>query len=120
MNVSNYIKVKDGGIDARLDVFFYENDGFMIAFAPALDLMGYGKTVDDAKASFEIVIEDFFEYSLENNTLIKYLEKMGWTRQVKRSAFVSPLPTDMIRRNKRFKDILNHKDFNKQSVPFSC
>ena len=77
MNVSNYIKVKDGGIDARLDVFFYENDGFMIAFAPALDLMGYGKTVDDAKASFEIVIEDFFEYSLENNTLIKYLEKMG-------------------------------------------
>ena len=73
MSVSNYIKIKNGGIDARLDVFFYENDGFMIAFAPALDLMGYGKTIDDAKASFEIVIEDFFDYSMENNTLNEYL-----------------------------------------------
>ena len=99
MSVSNYIKIKNGGIDARLDVFFYENDGFMIAFAPALDLMGYGKTIDDAKASFEIVIEDFFDYSMENNTLNEYLLKQGWTKQVRRSAFVSPLPKSNDRMN---------------------
>ena len=52
-----------------LDVFIYENDGCKIAYAPALDLMGYGKSVDDAKDSFEIVAEDFFETAVQRNTL---------------------------------------------------
>ena len=49
-----------------LDVFIYENDGFKIAYAPALDLMGYGKTVDDAKSSFEVVAEDFFNTAIQH------------------------------------------------------
>lgn len=65
MNKRSYIKVSKGHVEAMLDVFIYENDGFKIAYAPALDLMGYGKTVDDAKSSFEIVAEDFLDTALQ-------------------------------------------------------
>lgn len=77
MNNRNYIKVTKGKVDAKLDVFIYENDGFKIAYAPALDLMGYGKTIEDAKASFEIVAEDFFETTIQRGTLKQYLEEHG-------------------------------------------
>lgn len=65
MNKRSYIKVSKGHVEAMLDVFIYENDGFKIAYAPALDLMGYGKTVDDAKSSFEVVAEDFLDPALQ-------------------------------------------------------
>lgn len=65
MNKRSYIKVSKGHVEAMLDVFIYENDGFKIAYAPALDLMGYGKTVDDAKSSFEVVAEDFLDTALQ-------------------------------------------------------
>ena len=55
MNNESYIKIKKDKVEARLDVFIYENDGFMVAYAPALDLMGYGKTVEDAKASYSTI-----------------------------------------------------------------
>ena len=77
MNNRNYIKVTKGMVDAKLDVFIYENDGFKIAYAPALDLMGYGRTIEDAKASFEIVAEDFFETTIRLGTLRRYLEEHG-------------------------------------------
>ena len=61
---TNYITVHNGVVEAKLDVYIYKNDGFQIAYSPALDLMGYGKTIKDAKASFEVVIEDFFGFGI--------------------------------------------------------
>lgn len=43
MNEINSIKVFKRHIEAMLDVFILENDGFQIAYVPALDVMGYGK-----------------------------------------------------------------------------
>lgn len=75
MSNESFIKVRKGNVEAKLDVFIYENDGFMVAYAPALDLMGYGKTVEDAKASFEVVVEDFFETTIKRKTLFEYMEQ---------------------------------------------
>lgn len=113
----NYIRINNDGIDAQLDVFIYENDGFQIAYAPALDLMGYGKTVDDAKASFEVVIEDFFEFGIQRKTLDTYLKEHGWTKESKAVEFKSPQAWLILQKNKQLQEIFT-SDFQKQTVPF--
>lgn len=114
---SNYIKIQDGQIDAKLDVFLYENDGFKIAYAPALDLMGYGKTDEDAKTSFQIVIEDFFETSIEKNTLAAYLASHGWSGRTT-TEFRPPLPVPLMEQNHQLQEIFLEDSFVKQTVPF--
>ena len=104
MNNRNYIKVTKSKVDAKLDVFIYENDGFKIAYAPALDLMGYGKTVEDAKDSFEVVAEDFFETTIRLGTLKQYLEEHGWSKESRKVEFLSPNAWD-IQDNKQLQDI---------------
>lgn len=113
----NYIRINKDGIDAQLDVFIYENDGFQIAYAPALDLMGYGKTVEDAKASFEVVIEDFFDFGIQRKTLDTYLKEHGWTKEAKAVEFKSPQAWIILQRNKQLQEIFS-SDFQKQTVPF--
>ncbi len=118
MKGSNFIKVHNGQVQANLDVYVYMNDGFMIAYAPALDLMGYGKTDEDAKASFEIVFQDFLDYSFKNNTFEKYLLKHGWTAKRSPASYVPPTPVELIEKNKKLQDIFA-LDYSKQALPVS-
>ena len=113
---TNYITVHNGVVEAKLDVYIYKNDGFQIAYSPALDLMGYGKTIKDAKASFEVVIEDFFEFSIKNGTLNEYLMKHAWVATKKSVEFVPPKNTQLMESNQKFQDIFN-SDFRKLSLP---
>lgn len=115
MDNRNYIKLTKGIVDAKLDVFIYENDGFKVAYAPALDLMGYGKSIEEAKASFEIVAEDFFETTLRLGTLRQYLKDHGWIKEARKVEFLSPNAWD-IQDNKQLQAIFS-LDFEKQTVP---
>ena len=114
----NYIRVQKGNVEAVLDVFIYENDGFQVVYAPALDLMGYGKTEEDAKSSFDIVAEDFFEYTIVNNTLGEYLTKHGWVARKTSARFVPPQIEVLLEHNKTLREIFK-VDFRKQSIPFN-
>jgi hypothetical protein len=67
-----------GSVEANLPVLFFEDNGVSIVHCPALDLSGYGKTEDEARRSFEVVLEEFFDYTLEKSTLAKVLNKLGW------------------------------------------
>lgn len=100
----NYIRVQKGNVEAVLDVFIYENDGFQVVYAPALDLMGYGKTEEDAKSSFDIVAEDFFEYTIVNNTLGEYLTKHGWVARKTSARFVPPQTEVLLEHNKTLRE----------------
>lgn len=118
MKNESFIKVRKGNVEAQLDVYIYENDGFMVAYAPSLDLMGYGKTVEAAKASFEVVVEDFFETTIKKNTLAAYLKGHGWTKERRKVEFVSPLALNILEKNKQLQDIFS-TDFQKQSLPYN-
>lgn len=80
--------------------------------------MGYGKTVEDAKASFEVVIEDFFESGIQRDTLDTYLLRHGWTKGAKTAEFKSPQVWLILQRNKQLQEIFS-SDFQKQTVPFA-
>ncbi|HET6401967.1 MAG TPA: hypothetical protein VFH95_11280 [Candidatus Kapabacteria bacterium] len=58
-------------------VLFEEGDAH-IAYAPALDLSGYGYSDDEAKASFEIVLKNFLDITTKKGTLVSELKRLGW------------------------------------------
>ena len=51
---NNYIKIRDGKVEALLDVLFYVKEKVVYAYAPALDLVGYDYSEDGAKQSLNV------------------------------------------------------------------
>ena len=117
MKSLNYIKVEDGVIEAKLDVLSYVEEGVFFVFAPALDMTGYGNSLEEAKTSFEITLQEYFKYTLENKTLDADLRKHGWVEK-KEENFSSPLFSEILRKDKQLRDIVNH-DYTKVSEQFS-
>lgn len=59
-------------------IHFKDESGIDFIYSPHLDLTGYGRSLKAAKKSFEIVFEDFIDYTLKKKTLSKVLTKLGW------------------------------------------
>lgn len=59
-------------------IHFKDESGINFIYSPHLDLTGYGNNLRDAKKSFEIVFEDFVDYTLKKKTLGKILTNLGW------------------------------------------
>ncbi|MBQ8070947.1 MAG: hypothetical protein IJ202_08860 [Bacteroidales bacterium] len=112
MPAANYIKIDNKGIEIKLDVIFYSEDGIIIAYAPALDLSGYGKDDAEARNSFEVALHEYIKYTVENKTLDDDLKVHGWTKEagvIKAQDFSS-----LLANNKNLRDVVSH-DFRKTS-----
>ncbi len=59
-------------------IHFKDESNIHFIYSPHLDLSGYGKNLKGAKKSFEIVFEDFVDYTLKKRTLGKILTNLGW------------------------------------------
>ncbi|HHH52667.1 MAG TPA: hypothetical protein ENK91_03335 [Bacteroidetes bacterium] len=59
-------------------IHFKDENGIHFIHSPNLDITGYGLTKKEAKQSFEIALEEFFDYAIKNKTLIKVLNDLGW------------------------------------------
>lgn len=119
---ANYVKIQGGKIEANLDVLLFRNNGIVYAYAPALDLVGYGATEDEARSSFEIVLQDFFEFGLKRGTLEKDLKKHSWVKEKKRAGcFSIPKPWSLFDSNKQMQEIYDI-GFTKNSISraFAC
>ena len=112
MPAANYIKIDNKGIEIKLDVIFYSEDGIIIAYAPALDLSGYGQDDAEARNSFEVALHEYIKYTVENKTLDDDLKVHGWTKEagvIKAQDFSS-----LLANNKNLRDVVSH-DFRKTS-----
>lgn len=114
-------KITNNGENIRvtLDVYVFTDDGVYIAYAPSLDLSGYGESEKGALDSFSVVIEEYITYGMEKRTLIKDLRAHGWkVRSIKQRKFSAPSFNTLIQNNDMFRDILTTKDYRKLSEPF--
>ncbi|GBD86231.1 hypothetical protein BMS3Abin03_00141 [bacterium BMS3Abin03] len=66
-------------INVKLDVALIKESNFYIAYAPALELTAYGKSIKEAKKNFEEVVAIFFEEVTSNDKLFDVLLELGWT-----------------------------------------
>lgn len=79
--MANKIVNDKGMILLRLDVIIKKEGDYYVAYCPALEITGYGKTLEEAQNSFDIEIEIFFEETQKNCSLEKYLLRNGWRLQ---------------------------------------
>ena len=59
-------------------IHFQDEHNVHIIYSPHLDLSGYGDTLETAKTSFGVALEDFVEYTVNKKTLGKVLSELGW------------------------------------------
>ena len=78
---TNYIKSDGNKIEICLEVLFQEDkDGVVVSFAPALNLSGCGRSIQEAKESFQIVLREYILYTREHGTLEEDLIRHNWTK----------------------------------------
>ena len=76
----NTIEINNTGIKIDVSVFLFKEDDVFHAYCPELDLVGYDYTEEGAKKSFEWVLKDYLEYTVENGTLEQDLLSHGWRK----------------------------------------
>lgn len=108
-NKSGYVKVK-------LLLFHFEDENNIhFIYSPHLDVTGYGNNLNEAKKSFEIVFEDFVDYTLKKRTLGKVLTDLGWELKgtIKRPKKVlAPSITSIIKENNYVSEIFDKYPVN--------
>lgn len=109
--IKGQTKTSRGLVKAKLQLMSFIEDGVFIAYIPALDISGYGKTEKDAHGSLSESLNNYFQYAVNKNTLVEDLKLHGWTIK-KRKAYVAPEITDLINKNEYLHDVFNTKDFS--------
>ncbi|MBQ6050227.1 MAG: hypothetical protein IJL35_06495 [Bacteroidaceae bacterium] len=118
----NSIKVSNKGIEINVSVFVYKdldypNGDMYIAYCPELDLVGYDTTNRKARKSFEFVLKDYLDDTIENGTLEEDLLEHGW-KKFKNGKIVEPTYSEMLKKT-QLKSILRQDKVTKYSVPVS-
>jgi hypothetical protein len=109
--------IKDGSNEVKttLSLFEFKEDKAFIIYSPALDLSGYGYTKKEAMDSFSETLQEFFRYTINKNSIVNELKRLGW--QIKGGAkhpkFKAPDISTMMVGNSELKDIVEHKEFKK-------
>ena len=103
-------------VSVKLPVILFEDGGSLVLYCPALDLGGYGATEDEAKASFDIVIEEYFRYAVAKGTLAADLEKLGWSVNASSRKVVPPALDASLMKNRAFRKIFNSRSFTKRTA----
>ena len=97
----------------ELSLFSFIDEGVRIIYSPALDLSGYGKTIAEAKVSFELTLEEFVRYTSNKNSLQKELKRLGWEIKKKSKPYSAPELSLMLQKNDYLANIFETKDFKK-------
>ncbi len=108
-NKATSLKVK------LLLVHFEDENKVHFIYSPHLDLSGYGVNNSEARKSFEIVFEDFVDYTIKKKTLGKVLTDLGW--ELKGTAkhprkVIAPSITSVINDNKYVSEIFDKYPVN--------
>jgi hypothetical protein len=91
-------------------ISFKDENKVNFIYSPHLDLTGYGNTLLEAKASFEIVFDDFIDYTIKKKTIGHILAKLGWQLKgslKKPKKVIAPSITTVISENEYVSDIFD-------------
>ncbi|MCX6269632.1 MAG: hypothetical protein NTU44_00145 [Bacteroidetes bacterium] len=105
-----------------LPVILFSEGESIIAYCPVLDLSGYGLDDTSAKDSFRIVLGEFINYTLKNDTFESELKRLGWKVKVEKERVRKVEMPDMfnvIRKNPTLHSLMQHGSFQKYDEPFS-
>ena len=67
-------------LEANLPVIIFKERNRFIAYTPALDISTSGKTFNQVRKNFSILINLFMQESIKKGTLNEVLEEAGWAK----------------------------------------
>jgi hypothetical protein len=107
---------KSASAKVKLLLFHFEDEHKVhFIYSPHLDLTGYGNNFEEARKSFEIVFEDFVDYTLKKKTLGKVLTGLGWEMKglaQRPKKAIAPSITSVIKDNKYVSEIFDKYPVN--------
>lgn len=109
--------MKEGtGISISLAVILYEEDDIHYAYCAALDILGYGNTEEEARRSFEIMLEETLKYAVAHGSLTALLESCGWDKRQ------PPKTSDLINLRSELADIIDNKTYRtiREDITIPC
>lgn len=105
---------KKGTVNLQVPLISFIDDNTHIFYCPALDLSGYGIDETEARASFDTVLTEFINYTINKGTLWNDLKKLGWKiKKSKSSPAIPPPMTELLENNEEFSRIFNNYPFKK-------
>lgn len=104
-------KNRGNEVKFNLPVITFQEEGLYFYYSPPLDITGYGKTDDEAKASFEETLNQFFDYTTNKKTFLAELKRLGW--KVSKAISQPPSLKDMINNNQYLAEIFEEKQYKK-------
>jgi hypothetical protein len=112
------VKSKSGltsqeGINIKLPLIIFEEDGTVICYCPTLDLSGYGYNEIEAIESYKYVMDEYLRHTIENNTLEKDLKRLGWQVKKNLHGMLPPPITKLLESNNNFKRVFEKFDYKK-------
>ncbi|GEM_PF-4683935 len=76
------IEINKEEITVKVPIELMKEGDRVIVYTHALDLCGYGSSADEAKKDFGSALKIFFRETIDNHTLEKALEELGWKKIV--------------------------------------
>jgi len=104
----NFIEGNKNTLTVGIQVEIREEEGYFIAYCPALELSSFAQDLDTAKKRFVDEVAIFIVETKRKGTLEKYLLKMGWTlREKPVPSYIPPKITipPQLRQNTFMEDI---------------
>lgn len=98
-------------IKIDVQVLFFQEEDICYAYMPSFDLTGYGNTEQEARESLTIVLDEFLRYTLNKNTLLIEMKRLGWKIKNKTKPMYAPQMSDLINTNDELRDIVNSKEY---------
>ncbi len=117
LNIQGNFRNKGNKVEFSLPIIKFTEANVYFYYTPALDLTGYGNTEEEAQASFEETLGQFFDYTTNKNTLASELRKLGW-KIGKRKLSIPSLP-EMLKENKYLAEIFEQKAYSKFDKMYS-
>ena len=102
-------------VEFSVSIFLWEESSIFYVYSPALDLTGYGLTKEEARESFETVLEEFVKYTHNKKTIFQELENLGWAVNKRKKRVVSPDFEDLLSENEHFRHLYKSKDLVRDS-----
>lgn len=76
--MSDYVRIHNGHIEAGLSLFRYEENGNRIVYSPTLNVIGYGRTYEEADSDFNFCLGEFFRSTIDNDSFDNEMSKLGF------------------------------------------
>lgn len=111
----NSINISKNAANVNLDVVIFSEGEYRVAYSPALDLAGQGKSDHEAISGLLSTVEITIGWAKEKGTLHQLLLEHGWTLRERPVVVYSPPPFD--RESIRKKLSIKQFDTKKVEVP---